>query len=347
MAEVKSAQADAFVERPDAAYRIILLYGPDQGMVSERADILATKFGVDLSDPFCLIRMDADTAAGDARLAEEAGTIGMFGGARLIRVSGSTRRNLADKVKPVLEKPPVDCWIMIEAGDLKRESALRRMIERSKTGVAIACYPDDDRALDRLIATEMQRAGLSIDTQARQILRSHIGGDRRAARNEIEKLSLYCHGRGRVAAADVSAIIGDSAALATDDVVDAAATGNMRELEDFFARLTSSGTSPDMVVLATLRYFQALHMARHKMEAQRVAPDAILAAMRPPLHFSRKGAFLSALRMWNMPAIAKALSRLDQASLEARANSGLAAAIAGTTLLAIAAEARRNSGRHG
>lgn len=345
MAEVKSAQADAFVERPDAAYRIILLYGPDQGLVSERADILATKFGVDLSDPFCLIRMDADTAAGDARLAEEAGTIGMFGGARLIRVSGTTRRNLADKVKPVLENPPVDCWILIEAGDLKREAALRRLLERSKTGVAIPCYPDDDRALDRLIASEMQKAGLSIDAEARQVLRSHIGGDRRTSRNEIEKLALFCHGRGRVTAADVMAITGDSAALATDDVVDAAASGNLRELEGIFARLTSSGTSPDMVVLATLRYFQALHAARYKMETQRVPADAILAAMRPPLHYSRKTAFLAALRLWSMPGIAKALSRLDHASLEARANSGLAAAIAGTALLAIAAEARRSSGR--
>ncbi len=341
MAEVKSAQADAFVEKPDTTYRVVLLYGPDQGMVSERADILATKFGVDLSDPFCLIRMDADTAASDARLAEEASTIAMFGGARLIRVSGSTRRNLADKVKPVLERPPVDCWIVIEAGDLKRESALRRMVERAKSGVAIACYPDDDRALDRLISVEMQKAGLSIDAEARQVLRSHIGGDRRTSRNEIEKLALYCHGRGRVTEADVAAITGDSAALAADDVVDAAATGNLRYFETVFARLTMSGTTPDMVVLATLRHFQALHAVRHKMETQRVPPDAILSAMRPPLHYSRKAAFLSALRLWTLPAIARAMVRLDHASLESRANSALAAAIAGTALLAITAEARR------
>jgi DNA polymerase-3 subunit delta len=344
MAEVKSAQADAFVERPDPAFRVILLYGPDQGLVSERAETLATRFGVDLSDPFSLIRMDADIAAGDARLAEEAGTIGMFGGSRLLRVSGSTRRNLADAVKPVLENPPPDCWILIEAGDLKRDSALRRLVERSKAGMAIPCYSDDDRSLDRLIGAELQKAGLSIDAEARQVLKSQIGSDRKVSRNEIEKLALYCQGRGRVTAADVVAVIGDTAALATDDVVDAAVTGDLRALEDRLSRLIMTGTSPDMLVLATLRHFQALHAARYRIETQRVPAEAIVAAMRPPLHYTRKNAFQSALRIWSLPAIGKALARLDHAALEARANPGLSHALAGTALLAIAAEAARISG---
>ncbi len=345
MAELKSAQADAFVDRPDPAYRLILVYGPDAGLVSERADILAGKFGVDLSDPFCLIRMDADAAAEQGRLADEAGTIAMFGGARLIRVSGSTRRNLADAVKPVLESPPADCWILIEAGDLKRDSALRRAVERSKSGIAIPCFPDDDRALDRLISAEMQKAGLSMDAEARQALKANIGSDRRASRNELEKLALYCEGRGRVTAADVNAITGDTAALAMDDVIDAAVTGRLRDLETVLARLVATGTSPDMIVISALRHFQALQAARYRMEVQRTPAEAVVAAIRPPLHYSRKGAFQTALRLWSLPAIERAMARLDKASLDARANSNLAPAIAGMALLAICDEADRASAR--
>jgi DNA polymerase-3 subunit delta len=343
MAELKSAQADAFIERPDKAIRTFLLYGPDSGLVSERADILATKFGVALSDPFALIRMDADNAAERGRLADEAGTIGMFGGARLIRISGSTRRNLGEAVKPVLENPPVDCWIIIEAGDLKKDSALRRLVERAKSAMAIPCYPDDERAIDRLIGAELQASGLSIDAEARQILRSSIGGDRRTSRNEINKLALYCQGRGMVTAADVTAIIGDTAALATDDVIDAVVTGNLANFEEQLSRIIATGTSPDMIVIAALRHFQAMHFVRHKMDAQRAPAEAAMGALRPPLNYKRKAAFLTALRLWKLPAISRALARLDQAALEARANSGLAPALAGTALLAIAVEAARAS----
>ena len=63
MAALKSNQVDAFINNPDYSKPVILIYGPDEGLVSERADKLAEKSGVDLSDPFCLIRLNADDVA--------------------------------------------------------------------------------------------------------------------------------------------------------------------------------------------------------------------------------------------------------------------------------------------
>ncbi len=341
MAEIKSHQADNFVERPDTKFRVFLFYGPDSGLVSERADILCGKLDVDLSDPFALIRLDADTAAETGRLADEAGTIGMFGGSRLVRVSGSTRRNLANALKPVLDHPPQDCWIVVEAGDLKRDAALRKQVERSGSGVAIACYPDNEAALSRLIDTEMSAANLTIDPEARQLLQSRIGADRRASRNELTKLALYCHGRGTVGVKDVLDTVGDSSLAVVDDVVDAAATGNLPELENLLDRLFISGAAPDMVVLATLRFFQTLQVARHRMESGRKPASAVVAEIRPPIFFSRKAAVTAALGIWRSDAIDRAIARLDKTAFEARANSGLGRSLAGTALIAIAAEAAR------
>ncbi len=340
MAEAKTAQAGAVIERPDITIPVWLLYGPDAGMVSERADVLSGKFGVDLKDPFSLVRMDADNAAESGRLAEEAGTIGMFGGGRLIRVSGSTRRNLADAVRPLLEKPPVDCWVIIEAGDLKRESALRRQVEKSPAAMAIPCYPDTDRDIERLINGEMKAAGLAIEPDAVQALLGSLGSDRRMTRNEITKLALYCEGMGKVTLADVQALVGDTSAIVADDLIDAAASGDAASLNELLPRLLSR-ISGDMLLLAALRHFQALQQARHRMDTNRAAAQAVTASMRPPLHFSRKAAFERALGIWNAASISKALVRLDASVFQARSNGTLGGAIAGHELLAIANEAAR------
>jgi len=345
MTEIKSHQADAFVERPDPKYRTFLFFGPDSGLVSERADILCGKLGVDLSDPFALTRLDADTAAETGRLADEAGTIGMFGGARLVRVSGSTRRNLAGSVKPVLDVPPQDCWIVIEAGDLKKDAALRRMVTRAASGAAIACYPDNEAALSRLIDLELANANLTIEAEAKQLLRSRIGADRRASRNEIAKLALYCHGRQVVRAEDVQKLIGDTSLAAVDDAVDAAMSGNMPALEHLLGKLFVSGASPDMVILATLRHFQTMQRVRHYMESNRKSADAALAELRLQLFFSRKAAFVTALGLWQGDSIVRALARLDKAAFETRANPGLGRSLAGTALIAIAVEAARSKRR--
>jgi len=130
MALRKAHEVDAFLRKPDQQFRTILIYGPNTGLVSERAKIFAAGSGVDLGDPFSLIKLDADSAAANPhRIAEDAHTIGMFGGARLIWVSGSTLKNLAKALAPVLSTPPQDAWILIEAGDLKKTAPLNQKPE--------------------------------------------------------------------------------------------------------------------------------------------------------------------------------------------------------------------------
>ena len=81
MAQVKAHEVDRYLSKPDQKHRIFLIYGPDTGLVSERATLLAKASGADLADPFATIKMDADDAAADpARIADEAHTVSMFGG---------------------------------------------------------------------------------------------------------------------------------------------------------------------------------------------------------------------------------------------------------------------------
>jgi DNA polymerase-3 subunit delta len=346
MAEIKSGEADRFVDRPDPAIVTFLLYGPDTGLVGERADRLAANAGVDLSDPFSLIRLDADLAAADpGRLSDEANTISMFGGKRLIRISGVTRRNLAAALKPVIDAPPSDCRIIVEAGDLKRDSALRRMAEKGASSAAIPCYPDDARALDALIRSVLESEGLRIDRDALTLLRSSLGGDRRASRSEIAKLALYCSGRESVTSADVAAIVSDVSAPELDALIDAAATGDIATVDSLVSRLEETGISPDMAMVFCLRHFQQLHALRSRMDAGRIAAGDVIGQTRPPLHFSRKAAFTTALSVWSAERLERILARLEKATLDCRARPGIAAALASSTFLALATMARAASRR--
>jgi DNA polymerase-3 subunit delta len=346
MAEVKSAQADSFVQRPDPTYSVFLIYGPDAGLVSERASILSGNFGVDAKDPMAVLRLDADAASAEpGRLVDEARSIGMFGGKRILRISGSTRRNLADALRPVLEVHTDECRVIIEAGDLKKDSALRKLVERSSAGVAIPCYPDGERELDNLISVELQSARLAIDADARQLLKANLGSDRRLSRNEVSKLVLYCSGQARVSTGDVEAIVGDSSSAELDEVVDSAATGKIEVLEGELARVLAR-SSAELPLVWAMRHFQVLQLARYRMERDGISADAVVAGMRPPVNFKRRPAMVQGLRIWNVASITRALARLDEAVLDARSNSGLAAALCGATLLAIGNQARRSQSKN-
>ena len=129
MAQIKAHEVDRYIKQPSPGHSLFLIYGPDAGLVSERGKKLAEGSGVALDDPFATIKLDADEVAGDPqRLADEAYTVSMFGGKRLVWIRGSTQKNFAKTVEPLLANPPVDAMVIIEAGDLKKSAPLRSRI---------------------------------------------------------------------------------------------------------------------------------------------------------------------------------------------------------------------------
>src|SRR5499427_8915105 len=259
MVALRGKEIDAFLARPDSGRPIILLYGPDAGLVRERADALLASAVDDPSDPFSLVRLDGDELAAEpSRLVDEAMTVPLFGGRRAIRVRAGSR-NFASGVDTLAETPIRDCRIVIEAGELRPESPLRKACERAKNAVAIGCYPDTERDLAKLIDDELKSSNLRIAQDARSTLMGLLGGDRQASRNELRKLTLFAHGKGEVTLDDVMAVVSDASDLKLDPIVDAAFAGNAAVVESEFAKAMVAGTYPGVIISAAQRQAAWLH----------------------------------------------------------------------------------------
>ncbi len=341
MAERKAHTVDAFVKTPDAAFPVVLVYGPDRGLVSERAARLARASGIDMDDPFAVVRMSADDAASDpSSIADEAHAISMFGGKRLVWISGVTQKQLVNAIKPVLDTPPQGSLVIIEAGDLRKTAPLRKLVEKSTHGVALPCYQDSAAALATMIDEELALAGLSMDRSTRGLLVSLLGNDRLVSRGEVRKLMLYCMGGNSVTEADVMLNVGDGATLSADRVVDAAALGNNAVLDAELSRLLDQENGTFGILSACQRHFQALHDLRCQMDASSQSPSGIMARARH-IPYPRKAATERALSLWDKSALIRTLQRIDKVVLESRANPDLASELTTTALLAVTLEARR------
>jgi hypothetical protein len=127
--EVKASAAERFVGQFPSHLVAALVYGPDQGLVRERAATVAKSVLPDLNDPFRVAELDESTIESDpARLWDEAAALSMIGGRRVVRVR-SANNGLAPTFQKFLAAPPGDALIVIEAGDLAKSGALRRVFE--------------------------------------------------------------------------------------------------------------------------------------------------------------------------------------------------------------------------
>jgi DNA polymerase III subunit delta len=307
--KLPAGRVETFLKRPDPAIRAVLLFGPDSGLVRERADALGRTVTQDLSDPFRVADLTGALIAADpARLSDEAAQIGLMGGRRLVRVreAGDSQSALFSRF---LAGTPSDSLVVVEAGDIPARGSLRRVFDDAPAGVAIGCYPDTARDLAEVIRTTLAAHNITASRDASEFLVTHLGGDRLLTRSELEKLALYVGDGGRVEIDDAQAAITDSATLSLDDAVLAATEGNGAALDRALGRVFQEGEAPVSVIRAALRHLQRLHALSARI-ASGDAIDNALRSARPPIFFKQQDSFRRQLALWNESRLRRQLDLL-------------------------------------
>ncbi len=329
---------ESFLERPSPEIAAALVYGPDEGLVKERADRLTRAAAGSLDDPFRVALLEGGKLAADpARLADEAMAQSLTGGRRAVRVSGASD-SLAELLESFLADVGGDSLVILEADDLGPRSALRRLFEGAKRAAALPCYRDEGAGLEGLVRDRLKQEGLAVTAEALDYLTAHLGSDRGITNRELEKLALYMATPGvakRVELADAEAIVGDSALLAQDDLVYAIGDGELGALDRAFARNLAEGAAPISLIRATARHFLRLQWAAARVRGGEPL-EAAMKALRPPVFFRYEARFRRQLQRWTAAPLADALERLIEAERRCKRTGMPAAAIARQVFIGIA-----------
>jgi len=337
--KLSAGQIDGFLHRPDPQIRAVLLFGPDAGLVRERADTLARAICPDLHDPFRVTELTAAVVAADpARLADEAAQISLMGGRRVVRL-----REAGDSLAPLfarfLPDAAGDALVIAEAGDLPGRSGLRRAFDEAPQAVAIGCYPDNARDLAAVIRDTLAAHRIAASRDAIEFLVAHLGGDRLLTRAELEKLTLYAGEGGRIELVDAQAVVSDSAALSLDDAILAAAEGDAAALDRTLARVFQEGESAVTIIRALLRHLQRLHVLAIQLGGG-MSIDTAIRGARPPIFFKQQDSYRRQLARWNEARLRSALDRIAEAEFRMKQTGLPAETLCREAMFAVAQMAR-------
>ena len=342
MVAIKTHQAGAFLSALDRAPCAVLFYGTDAGLVAERAAQLAKGLAGREDPAGEILRIDDADLEGDPdRIFVELQTAPMFGGRKIVRAVAG-RRVTAAQLKPLVESASLEGTLIVEAGNLRPDDALRALFEKSPVAAAVACFPDEARDLETVMREVFTAAKVQITPEAKRLLIARLGADRALSRAEIDKLALYAHGKSMIDESDVEAAVGDAAELALDRIVMAAASGQVAAALTECDRSVASGESPQAVIAALQRHFLRLHRMRGALDSGR-SMDEVLRSLRPPPHFKQRDALEQQGRDWSTRKLNAALARIGEAAKAARLSSALEATLTESLLLDLGALAREKS----
>jgi DNA polymerase-3 subunit delta len=336
---IKTADADRFAGKPPASLKAALFFGPDQGLVHERAERLAKTVVDDLTDPFRVADLDESALNSDnAKLFDEAAAISMLGGRRVIRVR-SAGNSLAKLFEAFLDDSVGDALVVIEAGDLQKTATLRKVFEEADNAAAVQCYGDTAQSLQGVVRDALKAESLTISADALDDAVSRLGSDRGITRRELEKLALYAHGQKSVSLDDVRATMGDEAEVRVEEVCDAAGEGDLKRLDLALERVWGEDMNAVAVVRVALGHFQKLLAAKAAMQRGENI-DGAMRKMWPPIHFSRTSSFKAQASRWNEDRLGEALDMLLETEALCKTTGVPNEAVLGRALFNIAAMAR-------
>jgi len=328
MTALKGAGVKAFLKARDKKIAAVLIYGPDSGLVRERAETLAKSVVEDFSDPFNYIELsDTDLKGEPARLADETVALSFAGGERVVRLktAGETAAKAASTLIDGLDGGDLkaNALVIIEAGDLTPRSGLRKAFEKAKSAVTLPCYADGPGEVRELAVEQAQTEDLRFDDDALELLVSLLGDDRGISRSEVSKLILFKGLKdqrseaGIITLDDVRTCLVDGVGDALDEAAAATADGKPDILTKALYKSATAGASPIGLLRALQRSFMRLHMAQSHV-ARGDNPASAMKKLRPPVFFMEQRPFEARLRRWPLARLDMALDMLVNAELDAK-----------------------------
>ena len=270
--KLTARQIAGFLTDPPDHIRIFLIFGPDSGLVRERADTLCAHLVDDPEDPFAVSRLSGDDIKADkAALADAMAALSLTGDQRLVRarITADTPALLQWLKAFESGDAPSEAFLVIQAHDLKKSSALRKLVETSDQGAAIACYAPAQADLLTMAEEQARLSGQTLSADARTALGPILEGDQAIARQEIEKLILYIgiNKSGadtvtEITAEDIAEISTQGADTQFDSVIDAALLGDIQNSDAAYTKALEAGLSAVGLLRLLQRRIDQIEQAR-------------------------------------------------------------------------------------
>lgn len=343
----KRPEVDRFLAKPDAGIRACVIHGKDRSGVAERAEILCKAITPDLNDPFNVTALtDTDIDGDEARLEEALTALSMIGGRRLVRVRLGSDKASIDKMLAGALKTHADggfnpdCMLVIEAGALGRDSALRKAAEAGKGSVGIACYEDEAGDIARMTREALAVDKVGLTTDALQTFVARLPRERGLMRQEIERLALFVGpGSGRTIDVDeLEAHLGVEADASLSDAALQAFGGRAAPAQGGLRRALAEGESAVMAVRSASIHLNRL---RRINVLQGNGAGAKEAAKAAGVFWKQEAEMLRQARAWRLEELDVVQDSVNTADAATKTTGLPEHLIAERLLLEIAARARR------
>lgn len=343
----KRPEVERFLADPKSKARAVLIYGRDHGAVRETADALVKRVCTDRDDPFAnALLTDSDLSDRSARLEEELQALSLTGGPRMVVLRLAGEKSTVDRIAAEAFAAHAegafnpDAFLIVEAGGLGKDSALRKAAEKAERGACIPVYEDEPGDVARIVREALARDQVGLSSDAMDLFVSRLPRERGVARAEIERLALFLGpGSGKVAGAqELEDFLGVEPEASLLDAAVEAFGGRAAQAQAGVRRAFAEGEAGVAAVRAS-----GLHLGRLRRAGALMAQgtDPKIAAKAVGVFWKQEREFLRQARVWTLFELDKVQPDVLEADRACKTSGAPDNLLAERLLMSIAGRAKR------
>lgn len=320
--KIANNQIENYIKNIDSAKIAgCLLYGAEASVIKRRFNDIAKKIVNDLSDDFLVSNISKERLSNDkSAIYDEFFSISMIGGRKLITIK-EIDSNVSQIIKSLDEEKNLlsksNNFILINGGDLDKNSAIRKTIEQSPYFTALPCYEDSEFFVKKIISDSLNSYNIQYNSQIIDAIMQNSNKNTEIALQEIEKIAIYLDGRRDIKIDDLLKIIGLDQEVSTSSLINNFIKKDIDASIVDLEKLVKQGVEIIAIIRIVSSYLQKLYFAKLQINDDLSNLSEVVKLQN--IFFKDEDSFIKNLKLVNMEFLQKELQKI--AILEAKIKS--------------------------
>lgn len=266
--KIQANKVDDFIKNIDNKINGVLIYGPDEGLVSIRKNEIIQKILPDYKNSLSLITLNNSIIKEKPNIINnEYNSFSLFNENKKVLLIEEAENSISKSLEEIFSKSQNNNnFIIITSGDLDGKSTLKKFAEYNQYFASLPCYKDDINSIMQIINLKLRKEGFKYNMEVVKYLTESFGGNRLIILSELDKLIIYKDTDKNLTIQDVKACIQDNSEGNINDFINNLALLNIEKAYKKLQNLYSEGIFPVAIIRTAISYFIKLQLYKYQIQ---------------------------------------------------------------------------------
>ncbi len=322
--KIKSDNFVDYIQNNNNVNNIILLYGPNYGLVDLLYKETISTLSIDINDPFNVSKIDGNEFKDNPSIVCDnitTYTIKFDKRIILLNLTNLTipkflENNLLDTLK---DNNNDNYLLIIKANNLGTKNELVKYVDNLKNGISTPCYDEDNNNIKKTISKLFSEYELQFSNNFVSILSSKFSNDSSVNLMEIEKLNAFLINNKNTNENMILSLITDNFDQNLNKIVNFCISGNVSKSLFYLDKAYENLNTSIILVRSFVKHFRLIDRILLTVESGSNISEAIN-NIKPPIFFKEKPILNHQCTLWSQKKIDLIFKRLIDVELKCKSN---------------------------